>query len=285
MNEERSGRRLPMRDALKRFALLSAFAGASLAACLALFGTGNRAPSSSAQARAAAAEPDLTDLPLGDGKTTTTTPRQGYLFECRQMTGGSGAQVNGPWIHGDTYNLPAKYIVDGSVAWPNATFKKKLTKSKVQLKGNGVPKNHTTGVFPIQPSDDAYEVDRNPNRIQSYTLAGKLARKPKYRATPSCVGGQVGVMTNGVELFSAVDAGDKDAVAHEVQDSCNGHPQQSGVYHYHGLPACLDSGNANQQSKQIGWALDGFPIYGPRGAGGVYLSNADLDVCHGTVSK
>ena len=270
---------------LKRVAILCGFAGGSLAVCLALFGTGKLTVSSSAEATAAASGPNLTALPLGDGHTTTTTPRQGYLYECRQMAGGGGAQTNGPWIHGSTYNLTQKYVVDGSVGWPNAGFKKKIKGKLVKLSGNGLPKNHTTGVFPIQPSDDAYQVDRNPNRISSYTLAANLPKKPKYHAAPSCVGGQVGVMNNGVELFSAVDAQDQDAVAHEVQDSCDGHPQQAGVYRYHGLPACIDSGNANQQSKQIGWALDGFPIYGPRGKGGTYLSNANLDECHGIVSK
>jgi hypothetical protein len=112
-----------------------------------------------------------------------------------------------------------------------------------------------------------------------------LSAKPKYRSSPSCVGGQVGIITNGVALFSAVDGENRDAVAHEVQDSCDGHPERTGVYHYHGLPACIDTGPSNQQSKLIGWALDGFPIYGPRGQGGRYLSNSDLDECHGTTSK
>jgi hypothetical protein len=272
------------RGVLKRAAVLCGFAGGSLAVCLALFGTGKLTVSTSAKATAAASGPDLTALPLGDGKTTTTSPRQGYLYECRQMSGGGGAQVNGPWIHGSTYNLTQKYVVDGSVAWPNATFKKTIKGKVLRLSGNGLPK-HNTGTFPIQPSDDAYQIDRNPNRISSYSLAAKLTTKPKYHQTANCVGGQVGVMSNGVELFSAVDAQDHDAVAHEVQDSCDGHPQQAGVYHYHGLSACVDTGNPNQQSKQIGWALDGFPIYGPRGKGGTYLSNAALDECHGIVSK
>ncbi len=33
-------------------------------------------------------------------------------------------------------------------------------------------------------------------------------------------------------IFDALDAGDRDAVAHEVQDSCGGHTQRGGVYHY-----------------------------------------------------
>ncbi len=235
-------------------------------------------------ADAAAHEPDLTSLPLGDGRTTTASPQPGYLFECRQLSGGGGAQTNGPWIHGSTYDLTAKYTVDGSVRWPNATFSRKLTRSWLRLSGNGLP-SHPTGVFPIQPSDDAYQVDRNPNRISAHTVKLRLPVKPRHRATARCVGGQVGIMRNGVDLFSAVDAEDHDAVAHEVQDSCSGHPERSGVYHYHGLPACIASGGSKKQSKLLGWALDGFPIYGPRGKNGRYLSNADLDECHGTTSK
>ncbi len=36
-------------------------------------------------------------------------------------------------------------------------------------------------------------------------------------------------------------------------------------------------------SPLVGYALDGFGIYGPRGGGGggVIVTNADLDECHG----
>ena len=267
----------------KRAAMLAVFAGGTLAACLALFGTGKMAVSSNAKATASASGPDLTALPLGDGRTTTTSPRQSYLFECQVQSGGGGAFTSGSWIHGSTYDLTQKVTVDGAVSWPG-TFSKKVKGKRLILSGNGLPK-HTTGVYPVQPSDDAYQVDRNPNRISSRTVSLTLSANPKYRRSPSCVGGQVGIMTSGVALFSAVDGENRDAVAHEVQDSCDGHPERTGVYHYHGLPACIDTGSPNQQSKLIGWALDGFPIYGPRGKGGRYLSNADLDECHGTTSK
>jgi hypothetical protein len=276
------------RRSAKRIAVLVGFAAGSLGVCLALFGGGRALQSSAATSAAAinsaSSGPDLTALPLGDGKTTTTTPRSGYLYECRRLSGGGGASTNGPWIHGSTYDLTQKTTVDGAVSWPGS-FRKRVKGSSLRLSGNGLPK-HTTGVFPIQPSDDAYQVDRNPNRISAQVLSLRLTTKPKYHSRPSCTsGGQIGVMTSGVALFNAVDAQDHDAVAHEVQDSCSGHPQQSGVYHYHGLPACIDTGSPTKQSKLIGWALDGFPIYGPRGKGGRYLSNADLDECHGTVSK
>jgi YHYH protein len=266
-----------------RVAVLAGFSAASLAASLALFGAGNVRLSSAATSSAATG-PDLTALPLGDGKTTTTNPRRGYLYECVKMTTGGGAQQDGPWIHGNTYDLTQKFVVDGNVDWPNASFTKQLRKSTLRLTGNGLPKQ-TTGVFPVQPGDDAAQIDPNPNRIQAYKLSESIPRHPKYHSIPGCAQGQVGVMTSGAALFAAVDAKDEDAVAHEVQDHCSGHPQESGVYHYHGLPACIGTGKPNKQSKLIGWALDGYPIYGPRGAGGTYLSNDDLDECHGIVSK
>jgi hypothetical protein len=272
-----------MRRRAKAIAGTAAMVAGSGLACLALFGSGATALSSTASTSATAG-PDLTQLPLGDGKSTTSGPARGYLYLCHLQQGGSGAQVNGPWFHGSTYNLTAKYIVDGSVDWPNARFKAKIKKKVLRITGNGLP-DHTTGSFPVSPSDDAYQVDRNPNSIKSYTLAEKLSAQPKKAKRITCAGGEVGVMRSGVKLFNAVDAGGKDAVAHEVQDSCSGHPQMQGVYHYHGLPACINTGRAGRQSQVIGWALDGFPITGPLGAKGVYMSNAALDVCHGTTSK
>jgi YHYH protein len=271
-----------MRATLKKTAALGGIAAGSLALCLAAFGTGKETLSSAAGA-AGGGEPDLTALPLGDGRTTTTSPQRNYLYECRVQAGGGGASSTGSWIHGSTYDLTKKATVDGTVSWPGS-FKKTKQKSRLRLSGNGLP-NHTTGVYPVSSSDDAYQVDRNPNRISSYTLSANLPVSPKYHKTPTCTNGQVGVMTSGVELFNAVDGENRDAVAHEVQDSCSGHPERTGVYHYHGLPACIDTGKANKQSKLIGWALDGFPIYGPRGKNGNYLSNAELDECHGTTSK
>jgi hypothetical protein len=53
-------------------------------------------------------------------------------------------------------------------------------------------------------------------------------------------------------------------------------------YHYHSIPSCLTAGESDRaHSGIVGWAFDGFPIAGPRGAHGRPLTNADLDVCHG----
>jgi len=230
-------------------------------------------------------------LPLGDGKVTTDGPRRGYVYACRtgfSPPGAGGAFAEGPWIRGDgTFDLSAKVTVDGSVSWPSARLKRRVTHGKRVFSGNGLPTEDTTGEFPIKASDDAYRYDRNPNSIRSQRVHYSLPRHPKRASSAGCLsGGPVGIAKNGVAIFDALDAGDRDAVAHEVQDSCGGHPQRGGVYHYHDIPSCLTEGEpANRASGLVGYALDGYPIYGPHGAHGRLLTDDDLDACHGQLSK
>jgi len=113
--------------------------------------------------------------------------------------------------------------------------------------------------------------------------------------------GQIGVSGNGVAIFnpsagaglnppsgfSWVAAGESPFV-NSGEDSCGGHPEQNGIYHYHD-PHFLDCWKAGSSmasyndyygatqfngdnirhpdghSKIIGIAFDGFPIYGPYG--------------------
>ena len=88
-------------------------------------------------------------------------------------------------------------------------------------------------------------------------------------------------MLSGVPLFNGFDAGMRDAAAHEVQDACQGHPQEQGEYHYHSLSSCFTDTSVH---TVLGYALDGFPITGPLVADGKYLTTEDLDECHGITS-
>lgn len=45
-------------------------------------------------------------------------------------------------------------------------------------------------------------------------------------------------------------------------DANNAHPQPDGSYHYHGNPKALFDQNAMSESPVIGFAADGFPIFG-----------------------
>ncbi|MBW8060651.1 MAG: YHYH protein [Solirubrobacterales bacterium] len=223
-------------------------------------------------------------LPLGDDMYETGSPKRGYVYSCITDFSGSGAFAQGPWIDAEngTWDLTEKIYVEGQVSW-DSEFSQEVAGSERELEGNGLPPQ-PSGEFPVQESDPAYEYDRNPNSISEYTLKAALPANPQRDDEPSCIGGTVGVMKSGVPLFSAFDAGGRDAVATEIQDNCDAHPEKTGQYHYHGLSSCLYKSSSETRSELLGWALDGFGIYVERDSEGTLLSSADLDICHGRTS-
>lgn len=232
--------------------------------------------------------PSLAKLPVGDQKFLTSGAKRGFIFLCTQGGGaGGGAGTQGPWFNGDgTYNYTTKAVVDGNNPWPQATFSNQLSGSNRTVTGNGLPTSHGTGNFPIQPSDDAYQFDRNPNSVGAQNLRIQLPGSPQKAASAGCMRGEVGIALNGVPIFNAFDAANRDGVAWEVQDSCQGHPQNTRQYHYHNISSCLTQGESKKKhSSQVGFAFDGFGIFGTRGEDGIVLSNKDLDACHGHTHK
>jgi hypothetical protein len=224
-------------------------------------------------------EIDLAHLPVGDGNVSNQ-PVVGSVWSCQQTFNGSGAFASGDWMNGDgTFDLTAKPSVDGSVTWP-ASFTISLQADSRIISGNDLP-DHATGNYPVSPGDDAYQYDRNPNSIRAQDFEYVLPANPILAALPSCLPmGTIGVMLTGSYIFNSLDAAGRDAVAHELQDDCQGHPQQNGAYHYHSMTDCIDDEGAGHSSL-VGYALDGFGIFGVRGENGAPLTNADLDACHG----
>jgi hypothetical protein len=225
---------------------------------------------------------DKTRLPVGDERYTTAA-KKGWVYSCQTSFNGGGAQGTGPWMNddGETWDLTKKIAVRGSVKW-DSVFSARTSGSTRRLSGNGLP-SHATGVYPVASDDPAYQYDRNPNSISEQSLSVSVPRNPKRAERPSCVGGQIGVMKSGVPLFSAFDAMGRDAAAHEVQDRCEGHPERTGSYHYHSLSSCIADRRSSKRahSALIGWALDGFGIYGQYGRGGEQMATSKLDACHG----
>lgn len=226
---------------------------------------------------------DLTRLPLGDHRLSQE-PKVGWIWACHMEHGG-GAHRDGPWIRDDgTFDLTAKAIVTGSVNWPH-TFTMSTTDTARVFSSNDLPA-HATGTFPIAPDDPATRYDRNPNAIAAQNIRLTLPLNPVLAKQPACAPGVVGIMLTGVVLFNSLDAMGRDAVAHEVQDKCQGHPQRTGTYHYHSLTGCQeDPPLADGHSALLGYALDGFGIFGRHGEGGKILTSADLDACHGHTHK
>jgi hypothetical protein len=231
-----------------------------------------------------AAAHDLTRLPLGDA-LKSDSPKRGHIWPCHVDETAGGASVVGPWINvaADTFNKIAKPQVPGNVSW-SASFLMRVENGKRIFIGNSLPP-HGTGIYPIPENTDAYRYDQNPNSIQNQTLSFSLSAQPVPADNPSCAPEAVGILLSGIPLFSALDAPGRDAVAHEVQDRCEGHPQPSGIYHYHSLTNCMkDERQADGSSKLIGYAIDGFGIFGPYGPGGKEYESKDLDECHGLTS-
>ena len=120
----------------------------------------------------------------------------------------------------------------------------------------------------------------NPNRIVEQNLVFKIPLNPHESSSHSYTQlGPIGVSINGVPLFNQY-AGPNRALGDEINsfDQYNGHPQQSGMYHYHVEP--LHITEEEGEDGLIGFLLDGFPVYGPY-EDGKMITNDDLDKYHG----
>lgn len=137
------------------------------------------------------------------------------------------------------------------------------------IRSNGIP-DHATGAFPNQ---------NNPNTISPQRYDFDVTTKPKLRQKPSEYRMQpFGVAVNGV-VFDPFAAewwhGDRNSGwQYEPQggsidlglDENNAHVQPNGAYHYHGIPHGLLKKLSGETPRMtlLGWAADGFPIYGPQ---------------------
>ncbi len=103
----------------------------------------------------------------------------------------------------------------------------------------------------------------------------KIPLSPKIAATPtSVVDGPLGVAINGVPIFNPCTQGGcttgGDTKALGQLDICNGHAGRADDYHYHAAPSCMmaDQPPSYWDTHPLGWALDGFAIFGYRDADG-----------------
>lgn len=119
----------------------------------------------------------------------------------------------------------------------------------------------------------------NPNLIVSQTLTLRVPASPAFAsATSDTPLGPIGMAVNGVPLFNQYAAGRSPLGAEIISfDRYNGHPQNTGQYHYHLEPLWLTS--TRGASSLIGVLLDGFPVYGPQETTGALPTG--LDSCNG----
>ena len=125
--------------------------------------------------------------------------------------------------------------------------------------------------YPIGTNGDATEAtDQGITKI----VPAHPILKTTYTADDvKCEMGAIAYALNGVSIFSGAVESDcsildvEDDIAEWTSfDCCSGHSELSGMYHYHFPPSCLLAqldDYSDGHSPQIGWSLDGFPVYGP----------------------
>jgi YHYH protein len=118
--------------------------------------------------------------------------------------------------------------------------------------------------------------------------AWKIPLAPAIAATTtSAVDGPIGVAINGVPIFNPCKQGgcqNGDTKLLGELDVCNGHAGRADDYHYHAAPTCLMAGQPASywDTHPLGWALDGFAIYGYNNADGTTATRDGI--CGGNTS-
>lgn len=105
--------------------------------------------------------------------------------------------------------------------------------------------------------------------------------------TTTAVDGPIGVAVNGIPIFNPCKQGgcqNGDTKVLGELDVCNGHAGRADDYHYHAAPNCVMAGKAANywDTHPVGWALDGFAIFGYNNADGSVASRDS--VCGGNTS-
>ena len=169
--------------------------------------------------------------------------------------------------------------VDADQAKPYAVLIS-FTDTHLVMRSRNLP-NHPTATFP----DRWRMLDGNPSHIQEQANTWHIPLEPQQDPTAIAMDeknsnqalpmGAIGVATNGVIFFNPFDhIFETDAVWR--LDRCCGHPSPRNQYHYHKYPVCVktpwyDEGQGH--SGIIGFAFDGYPVYGPYEAKGLLAKN------------
>ncbi|MEP3297783.1 MAG: YHYH protein [Pseudoruegeria sp.] len=117
---------------------------------------------------------------------------------------------------------------------------------------------------------------------------------PTLGTTPLTRDAALGVAVNGVPIYDYTAGGEMsqaDLAHHQAQhdtlqtgqlDVCGGHAGRGDDYHYHVKPTCMiETMNNAGDAAIIGWAFDGFPIYGDKNPDGTVIAADALDQCNG----
>lgn len=215
------------------------------------------------------------------------------LLACGQDSGGQGAVDTAAAVRATQWgsNVTITYG-DGTFRYrsnsrPNHTLNAEYV----------MPDNFTTCV--PHPTTACTHIEPTAQAVAEVPIDVTITTRPeKVSRTFALPFGAMGVMISGSPVYNPYE-GDGVTVAMNANftltnaqgqqvpfmDACHAHPSPhpQGQYHYHGLPACVTSqvDQAGGPSHIIGYAFDGFPVYGDRDIRGAQIIPATLDECNG----
>lgn len=207
--------------------------------------------------------------------TSAVNPRATNANSSNQGRGRQCKTVSSPW---DLLN--SLLIADAWAA--TARVNVRVEGAYRYVFANGIP-DHSTGAFPNRG---------NPNSISEQDYHFRMPVQGQLTGTTSRLFmSPFGVAVNGVPFDPGAEEfwrGDRNSGwqyeamylgARLGLDSNNAHVQPNGAYHYHGSPtALLQKLGRFDRPILLGYAADGFPIYGPFGY-------ADADSASGGLVK
>ena len=143
--------------------------------------------------------------------------------------------------------------------YPMPSIEVTCTDDTINIQSNGIPHYAFQAV--------------TPNALRAQNHNWTIPRRPVYveEMTDIPLLGLAAISINGLSIYGpnegAMPHPYGDPVYNDIMDWCLGHTGPVGDYHYHALlEACFFEGLSTERPSPIlGFALDGFPIYGPRG--------------------
>ncbi len=174
------------------------------------------------------------------------------------MANVANAQVSDPMITNWWFNTTGnKY--KGILTDVESVY---YTSSNVYVKTSGVPNYYADGV--------------THNNAKDLAATWQIPRSPVKATSPTgVIGGQTGLMADGSVFFhpgdaqSYLSAGIWNRLAYYFEgmdmDAANGHSTPDNMYHHHFDNLKLHGWDATKHSPIVGYAWDGYPVYGPYG--------------------
>lgn len=204
------------------------------------------------------------------GTPTTTTPSDdGSCALAANTTAGATSSSGCALLTRDTSSCKASREAAGlSGFWLNFSCRVSLSVSgdEVIAVSDGLPDYASNYFTDTDACHETYTgAIQNPNLISTQSYSVHFPRTPDTEETTMQRVTIVGMALNGVGIFGNFAAPGDDIFQEALTfDRCAGHPERTGVYHYHAEPLSITQDDDNF----VGVMRDGNPIYGRRCVGG-----------------